>query len=163
MIRPVEKKDAPSICGIYNYYVNNTVVTFEEASVDMSEMERRIRNITETHPWYVLEEEGQVLAYAYASPWRVKSAYRFSTELTVYVDRNSHGRGFGSTLYAYLIEEMEKRGMHCLYGVIALPNEPSSRLHEKFGFKKCGHFNQVGYKMERWIDVGYWEKVRANV
>lgn len=159
MIRAVKLEDAEQICEIYNYYVENTVITFEEDSVDPEEMKKRIEKTTSTHPWYVLEEEGKVRAYAYGSPWRVKSAYRFSTELTVYVHRNSRGKGFGTQLYKYLIEDLEKKGMHCLYGVIALPNEGSTTLHDKLGFTKCGHFNQVGFKFGKWIDVGYWEKV----
>jgi len=159
MIRAVKMKDAGQIREIYNYYVENTVITFEEDSIDLSEMEKRIKKNTRTHPWIVLEEDGQIQAYAYGSPWRVKSAYRFSAELTVYVHKNSRGKGYGTELYKTLIDKMEKKGMHCLYGVIALPNEGSTGLHEKLGFTKCGHFNQVGYKFDKWIDVGYWEKV----
>lgn len=159
MIRAVKIEDAGQIREIYNYYVENTVITFEEKSVDLSEMEKRIEKITATHPWIVLEDEGRIQAYAYGSPWRVKSAYRFSTELTVYVHKNSRGKGYGTKLYKSLIEKLEKKGMHCLYGVIALPNEGSTALHEKLGFTKCGHFNQVGFKFDKWLDVGYWEKV----
>lgn len=159
MIRAVKIEDAEQIRQIYNYYVQNTVITFEEQIVELGEMEKRIIDTTATHPWFVLEEESLVQAYAYGSPWRVKSAYRFSTELTVYVHRNSRGKGFGTDLYKYLINDLIDRGMHCLYGVIALPNEGSTGLHDKLGFKKCGHFNQVGFKFGNWIDVGYWEKV----
>lgn len=159
MIRSVEIADAQQICDIYNYYVENTVITFEEESVDVADMESRIRKITQSHPWYVLIKNGKVLSYAYASPWRVRSAYRFSSELTVYVHRDHRGMGYGTELYRYLIKDMETRGVHCLYGVIALPNEGSSTLHEKLGFTKCGHFHQVGFKFDKWIDVGYWEKI----
>ncbi|MBB6480863.1 arsinothricin resistance N-acetyltransferase ArsN1 family B [Spirochaeta isovalerica] len=158
-IRSVELTDARSICGIYNYYVTDTVITFEEETVSEEEMAGRIEKITSTHPWFVLEEDGNVIAYAYASPWRVRSAYRFSAELTVYVHRDWTGRGVGSKIYNHLIKNMEERGFHCLYGVIALPNDGSSGLHEKSGFTKCGHFHEVGFKFGRWIDVGYWEKI----
>lgn len=163
MIRPVVKEDAPMICDIYNYYVENTVITFEENPVDADEMGRRIQNITETHPWIVFEEEGLILAYAYASPWRVKSAYRFSAELTVYADVNHRGKKIGSTLYTALIKKMEEMGKHCLYGVIAVPNEASDKLHKRLGFTKCGHFHQVGYKFGKWVDVSYWERLSSEL
>jgi len=159
MIRPVEREDAGAICGIYNYYVRETTITFEEDPVSEKEMAGRIDKITSTHPWFVLEEGGELVAYAYASPWRVRSAYRFSAELTVYVHKDQRGRGLGSVLYSHLIQAMTERGTHCLYGVIALPNEGSTAIHEKLGFSKCGHFHQVGFKFGKWIDVGYWEKV----
>ncbi|MBN2656770.1 MAG: N-acetyltransferase [Spirochaetales bacterium] len=158
-IRPVKQSDAASLCGIYNYYVRETVITFEEEVVSEEDMAGRIEKITSTHPWFVLEEEGEVVAYAYASPWRVRSAYRFSAELTVYVHKDRIGKGFGRQIYNHLIRAMEDRGAHCLYGVIALPNSGSTGLHENLGFSKCGHFHEVGFKFGKWIDVGYWEKI----
>ncbi|MDA3809200.1 MAG: GNAT family N-acetyltransferase [Spirochaetaceae bacterium] len=159
MIRNVKMEDAADICDIYNYYVENTVITFEEELVTVDDMKNRITSIIGSLPWIVIEEDGKVLAYAYASPWRVRSAYRFSAELTVYVDKNFQGRKLGSRLYSDLISTMKDLGKHCLYGVVALPNEGSTILHEKLGFTKCGHFHQVGYKFNKWLDVGYWEKI----
>jgi len=157
--RPVEREDARAICDIYNHYVKETTITFEEDAVSADEMADRIEKITSSHPWFVLEEEGELVAYAYASPWRVRSAYRFSSELTVYVHKDWRGRGFGSAIYSHLIQTMIDKGAHCLYGGIALPNEGSAAIHEKLGFSKCGHFHEVGFKFGKWIDVGYWEKV----
>lgn len=158
MIRNAQPGDAQAICAIYNYYVEETVITFEEVTVATGDMKERIEKITATHPWFVMEEKGLVVAYAYAAPWRVRTAYRFSTELTVYVHKDHQGKGYGERIYSHLIDEMTRRGMHCLYGVIALPNAGSTGLHEKLGFKKCGHFTEVGFKFGNWIDVGYWEK-----
>lgn len=158
MIREVEIKDARQICEIYNYYVKNTVITFEEEPVSFLEMEKRIKKIIAAYPWIVFEEKGKVMAYAYAAPWRVRSAYRYSSELTVYVDYESKGKKLGTLLYRALIDRMKEKGLHCLYGVIALPNKGSVALHEKQGFTKCGHFHEVGKKFDKWIDVGYWEK-----
>lgn len=159
MIRDVELKDSEQICKIYNYYVKNTVITFEEEPVSVSEMENRIKKTTATHPWIVYEKEGTVVAYAYASPWRVKSAYRFSAELTVYADINNRGQGLGSTLYSELISRMVEKGIHCVYGVITVPNEISFKLHEKLGFSQCAHCHEVGFKFDKWIDVAYWERI----
>ncbi len=159
MIRDVKIDDAEQICKIYNHYVKNTTITFEENSVSILEMENRIKKIMETHPWIVYEKEGKALAYAYGSPWKVRSAYRFSAELTVYTDSDYTGKGIGSKIYNELIEIMEQMNLHCLYGGIALPNKKCEKLHKKLGFVKCGQFNQVGYKFNHWIDVAYWEKI----
>jgi phosphinothricin acetyltransferase len=159
MIRDVDLKDTQEICDIYNYYVENTIITFEEELVSSSHMEEKIVKTLETHPWIVYEEKGKVVAYAYASPWRVKSAYRFSAELTVYVDKNYTGKGFGSLLYSRLLELMAEKGIHCVYGVVTIPNEGSNRLHKKLGFSQCAHCHEVGFKFNKWIDVAYWEKI----
>ena len=99
------------------------------------------------------------MGYAYATAWRVRRGYRYSTEVTVYVDPGAGGRGIGSLLYTDLIAALQERGIHAAMGGIALPNDASVALHEKFGFKKVAHFEQVGVKFDRWIDVGYWQRI----
>jgi len=157
MIRTVELTDAAAICEIYNYYINNTDITFEEILLTQNEMESRIKNITETLPWVVWEEEGIVVGYAYASLWKTRSAYRFSAELSVYIDKDSKGKGIGTKLYEEVIKEVKAKGYHSVVGGIALPNEASVGLHEKLGFKKVAHFEQIGFKHNTWLDVGYWQ------
>jgi phosphinothricin acetyltransferase len=110
-------------------------------------------------PWLTAERAGEVVGYAYATAWRVRRGYRYSTEVTVYVAPGVGGLGIGSLLYADLIPALEERGIHIAIGGIALPNEPSVALHEKFGFNKVAHFEQVGLKFDRWIDVGYWQRI----
>jgi phosphinothricin acetyltransferase len=159
MIRPVTVADAAAICDIYNGYVRDTVITFEEAPVTPAEMARRIEDFTARFPWLVAEGEGAIVGYAYATPWRVRSAYRFSVETTVYVAPVHHGRGIGGSLYRELLEGLRKLEVHCAVACIALPNEASVALHEKLGFKKIGQFVEIGYKLGRWVDVGYWELI----
>lgn len=159
MIRTSTAADAAAIAGIYNHYVRETVVTFEETPVSVEEMARRIAEIGGQFPWLVWEEDGAVVAYAYASRWKSRSAYRFSVESTVYVDRNHHGRGLGSNVYAALLDDLRRRGFHSTVGGIALPNPASVALHERLGFTKIAHFAQVGWKFERWVDVGYWQLI----
>ncbi len=159
IIRDVKPDDAARICEIYNYYIKNSVITFEEQPVSLSDMKERIKTIIINYPWIVYEEDGKILAYAYGSSWKVRSAYRYSAELTVYKDCNHNGKGVGYKIYDSLIKRMEQLNIHCLYGAIALPNYKSVNLHEKLGFSKCAHFNQVGYKLKKWVDVGYWEKL----
>ena len=157
VIRPVRPEDAVRIAEIYNHYVLNTTVTFEEEPVASAEMERRIREYTATHPWLVREEEGTVAAYAYATGWRGRSAYRWSAELTVYVHQAFLRRGMGLGLYGELLPRLKALDFKALVAGIALPNEGSVALHEKLGFKKVAHFEDIGRKFDCWIDVGYWE------
>jgi phosphinothricin acetyltransferase len=109
-------------------------------------------------PWLVAEMAGRTVGYALARPWKERSGYRFSVEVAVYVVPELAGRGVGTLLYSRLFEELAGRGVHAVIGGIALPNEASVALHEKFGMRKVAHFEQVGYKFGRWIDVGYWQR-----
>jgi L-amino acid N-acyltransferase YncA len=157
MIRPASITDASAIVAIYNHYVATTTISFEENPVSAKEMARRIEDVSINLPWYVCEHDGQVVGYAYATPWRVRSAYRFSVESTVYVSPEHPRRGIGSQLYKALIEDLRGRGIRVILSGIAQPNTASVALHESFGFEKAAHLKQVGRKFEQWIDVGYWE------
>jgi phosphinothricin acetyltransferase len=110
-----------------------------------------------SRPWLVAEDE-RVLGFAYAGRWRGRCAYRFSAEITVYMDERATGRGLGSRLLTELFERLRAAGMHSVLAGIALPNEASVALHEKMGMEKVAHFGQVGFKLGRWIDVGYWQR-----
>ena len=158
-IRPVNSDDAEAICAIYNHYVQNSTISFEEDGVSPTEMSRRIVDVTESLPWLVIENEGIVDGYAYATKWRARSAYRFSVEITVYLSPSAIGKGYGASLYANLMEQLATLGVHAVIAGIALPNEKSIKLHEKIGLKKIAHFEQVGFKNQQWIDVGYWQKM----
>jgi L-amino acid N-acyltransferase YncA len=156
-IRTIKKEDSRRICEIYNHYVLNTCISFEEEPVSLEEMEKRIASITAAYPFYVYERDGELLGYAYANKWKERSAYRYVAEVTVYVDKDHLGKGIGRELLKALLDDCIKRDFHALMAVIALPNEASVRIHEEFGFKKAAHFTEVGYKHNKWIDVGYWE------
>ncbi|WP_273323727.1 GNAT family N-acetyltransferase [Vallitalea guaymasensis] len=157
MIRDVKLSDAQAICDIYNYYVENTVVTFEEENVTVEDMADKIKYITDKYCFIVYEKKGKVVGYAYVSEWRGRSAYRFCVESSIYLDKDYSGRGVGTILYEELIDRLRKLNFRVIMGVVALPNEPSVKLHERIGFKKAGHFEKVGLKFNRWIDVGYWQ------
>ena len=108
-------------------------------------------------PWLVCEEGGSVVGYAYAGPWKARSAYRFAVESTVYLAVGQQGRGLGAALYRRLIDELARCGAHCVIGGVSMPNAASVALHEKLGFRKIGQFCEVGWKLGHWVDVGYWE------
>ena len=150
-------RDAPAICAIYNPYVAQATVTFEEVAVSTRQMKRRIVEVTRRLPWIVCEHNGAVLGYAYATAWKPRSAYRHSVETTIYLDRNLTGRGIGTELYRTLLARLSELDVHCVVGGIALPNAASVALHEKLGFVKVAQFRQIGLKFGQWIDVGYWQ------
>ena len=159
MIRAALTNDAAAIADIYNHFVRHTVVTFEEVPVAAKEMAQRILDVSERLPWLVWEDGGAVVGWAYATAWKPRSAYRFSVETTVYVAPSHQRRGVGDALYRKLIEELRARKLHSAVGGIALPNPASIALHEKLGFKKIAHFAEVGRKLDRWVDVGYWQLI----
>jgi L-amino acid N-acyltransferase YncA len=157
-LRDARPDDAIAIAAIYKHYVANTAISFEEEPVPAEAMRQRIDSLSDSGmPWLVALMDGAVVGYAYASPWRVRPAYRFAVESSVYLAPAAAGRGVGTALYAQLLERLRAQGIHMVIGGIALPNDASIALHEKLGFAKVAHFSEVGRKFDRWIDVGYWE------
>lgn len=159
MVRNVEIRDAAALCGIYNHYVANTIVTFEEQAVAIDEMEHRIAQVSGLFPWLVLEMEGTVAGYAYARPWKDRSAFRHTVESSVYVAPDKFRCGIGTKLYSALLPALGSLGIHSVVAGIALPNPGSVAMHEKLGFQKAAHFKAVGRKFGQWIDLGCWELV----
>lgn len=158
LIRSVASDDAATIARIYNHYVTDSIVTFEEAPVTADEIGRRMDGVLAVPlPWLVAVDDGEIVGYAHASKWKERRGYRFSVEVTVYVAPGCSRRGIGSMLYAKLLPALATAGLHSAMGGIALPNDASVRLHEKFGFRKVAHFNESGFKFGGWIDVGYWQ------
>jgi len=158
MILPVKRQDAQAIVDIYNYYVENTVITFEENIITVNEMVERIETVTDLNlPWLVIKENNILLGYAYATPWKVRSAYRYSVEATVYLTPKAQGKGLGTQLYKALFSELKQKSIHSVLGGITLPNPASIALHEKLGMTKVAHFHQIGRKFEQWLDTGYWQ------
>jgi phosphinothricin acetyltransferase len=160
VIRDAAAPDAAAMASIYNHYVLNSTITFEEQAISAEEMTARIAEVnTAGLPWLVAEHAGRIVGYAYASKWKGRCAYRFSVETTVYLEQNATGHGIGTKLYAALFERLRQAGMHAAIGGVALPNAASVALHEKCGMRKVAQFEQVGFKFNRWIDVGYWQRV----
>ncbi len=159
MIRNInpDTSDAKALADIYNYYIQNTIVSFEEEPIDANEMLRRIGKVVPHYPWIVYENEQQILGYAYASEWNERVAYRNTVESTIYLHPDARGKGIGTQLYTHLIDILRKAGYHTVIGGISLPNAGSQALHEKMGYEKVAHYHSVGFKMGEWVDVGYWQ------
>jgi len=163
LVRPAAASDAADIAAIYNHYVQHTVVTFEEEPLAPAEMARRIQAVAAASlPWFVAEEDGRLRGYAYATRWKERAAYRHSVEITLYVAHDHPRRGIGSRLYDALFPAIEARGVHVALAGIALPNEASVAIHERFGMRKVAHLEEVGFKLGRWVDVGYWQRIVAH-
>ncbi|HTK38251.1 MAG TPA: GNAT family N-acetyltransferase [Pyrinomonadaceae bacterium] len=157
-IRPAILTDASQIAEIYNHYILTSHCTFEISPIDPAEMGPRISDsLDHGFPFLVAELESNIVGYAYARQFRPRPAYRHSAEISVYIRNGSEGRSIGTALYERLFDAISKLDLHAVIAGIALPNDASIRLHEKFGFEKVAHFREVGFKFGKWIDVGYWQ------
>jgi L-amino acid N-acyltransferase YncA len=146
-IRAEEPSDAAGIAAIYNHYVEQTIVTFEEKPVSDAEMARRIEDVrSESLPWLVAEEAGRLVGYASSRKWKSRSAYRFSAEITVYVEPGHARRGIGSKLYARLLPILQTRGIHAVIGGIALVADGRAADGDRAAarFRDPGRIAQVG-------------------
>ena len=156
-VRTARIADAPAILEIYAPHVLETSVSFETQIPTLVELENRMRETTAKFPWLVLEDGGELLGYAYATKFRVRAAYDWSVESTVYVRMGHERKGIGRALYAELLEKLRTQGVVNVIGGITLPNEGSVRLHESFGFKPVARLPGIGFKFGQWWDVGYWQ------
>ncbi|WP_308992620.1 N-acetyltransferase family protein [Mariniflexile litorale] len=157
MIRPVKMKDAQQLVDIYNHYVLNTVVTFDDVPFTVDAFKEKIESIYKIYPFYVFEEDNKILGYAYANKWREKPAYKHTVESTVYLHHEAQGKQIGTILYTELLKQLKEQDYHVVVGGLTLPNEASVKLHEKFGFTQVSHFKEVGLKFDKWLDVGFWQ------
>jgi L-amino acid N-acyltransferase YncA len=157
-IRGAAIDDARAIVDIYNWYVDNTTITFETEAVTVEAMRNRIGEKLSTHDWLVGEENGEIVGYAYYGSFRPRAAYRHTVESTIYLSHEAKGKGYGKLLYAQLLESALSHGFREVIGVIALPNPESVRLHERMGFLKVGILQNIGFKFGTYIDVGMWQK-----
>ncbi len=161
-IRAATAADASAVADIYNPYVLESTITFEETPVSSTDMATRVADAVGTGlPFLIAHAEGTPLGFAYASKWKGRCAYRHSAETTVYVGRDHWRRGVGMALYTSVLDILQRSRFHAVIGGIALPNESSIRLHERLGFTQVAQFREVGYKFGKWVDVGYWQRLFA--
>jgi L-amino acid N-acyltransferase YncA len=157
-IRQARPEDSQSIAGIYEEYVVKLPTSFEETPPIAEEMESRIRETLEQFPYLVAEEAGRVVAYAYAGPHSGRASYRWSVNVSVYISPTHHRRGIGTLLYRELLALLEAQGYAMALAGITLPNAASVGLHESLGFTLVGIYHDVGFKLDAWRDVGWWER-----
>jgi phosphinothricin acetyltransferase len=143
--------------AIYRPIVTDTATSFELEPPSEEEFRERISRTTENNPWLVMEIDGRLVGYAYASDFRPRPAYAATRETTVYVHPEYQRSGVGAELMGALLDELVRRGAHVAVAFIALPNDPSVELHERIGYEYVGILHGVGRKLERWHDIGIWE------
>ncbi len=156
------QRDAAACAAIYAPYVRETVISFETEPPTTQEFVARIGRTVERHPWLVGEEDGAVVAFAYAGPHRERAAYRWATDVSVYVDSRFHRRGIGRRLYLALFELLERQGFRIACAGVTLPNAASVGLHESLGFTPVGIYRRIGWKAGAWWDVGWWQRELGN-
>ena len=150
-------RDAAHIAAIYRPAVEGSFISFEEVAPTADEMADRMRKVLARLPWLVAEDEsGGVVGYAYASPHRERAAYRWSVDISVYVDPAWHRRGVGRLLYDELLERLRGQGFVNVYAGVTLPNPASVALHEAIGMRRIGVYERVGYKLGQWRDVAWF-------
>ena len=155
-IRFAAETDATQVLDIYAPIVTDTAISFGEVPPTRPEMAGRIRSTLERYPWLVCEEAGHVLGYAYAAGFQSRPAYQWSVEVTLYVRPEAQGRAVAGALYTSLLGILRLQGFINAIAAIALPNDASVALHERFGFKPVGFLQDIGFKLTRWHDVEWW-------
>jgi phosphinothricin acetyltransferase len=155
--RFAQPEDAAAIVSIYGPFCESSCVSFELVSPSEQQMRERITRIMSQHPWLVGELDGRVVGYAYATQHRERAAYRWAVDVAIYLAAEHHRQGWGRGLYDCLIAILAHQGFFKAIAGITLPNPSSVGLHEAIGFRPAAVFHGVGYKMGRWLDVGWWE------
>lgn len=165
-IRNVKLEDAESLLNIYKYYVLKTAITFELEVPSLEEFKERIKNITKNYPYIVLEDDNKIVGYAYSNVFKGREAYKYSSEVTIYLDKDYQKKGYGKLLYNELEKQAKEKGIKNLYACIASPikediylNNNSELFHNHLGYKKIGTFNKCGYKFNTWYNMIWMEKI----
>ena len=152
-------EDASRIAEIYNYYVLHSTITFDAEPKSAEERIAWLEEHDELHPVLVGVIEDEVVAWGALTRWGGRAAYRHSVELSVYVDRESRGRGIGQAMTEALVHEAERLGHHALISQIVSENDASLRLAQRLGFEQVGLLKEVGRKFDRWLDVAIMERL----
>ena len=155
ILRFAAEQDAPALLEIYRPYVETTSITFETEVPTVAEFRERIRDILTMFPYLVVEEDGELLGYAYAHPFHQRAAYDWTVESSVYVRQDVRHGHIGTVLYQALMERLSAQGVRNVCAVVTVPNEPSTAFHKRMGFQSAGILPDFGYKMGRWHGVEY--------
>ena len=152
-IRIATEADSASILEIYAPFIMDTIITFEYEVPTLAEFAKRMTNIHKKYPWLLCEINGNIVGYAYASKFNERAAYDWSVDFSIYINPKYHGKNIGKSLYFSLSQLIKLQGYYNAYAGVTLPNIKSEGLHQSFGFKPIGVYQNVGYKFGNWYDV----------
>jgi phosphinothricin acetyltransferase len=163
VVRDATAADATACAVLYAPYVTDTVVTFETEPPTAEQMAGRIAAAQRRHAWLVLEDDGAVVGYAYGGPYKERAAYRWSCEVSVYLERGRRRTGGGRALYEALLERLADRGFRTAVAGMTVPNPASEGLHRALGFEPVGVYRRIGWKHGAWHDVAWVQRTLAAV
>ncbi|MBS0188837.1 MAG: N-acetyltransferase [Planctomycetes bacterium] len=161
LVRPAREIDFEPIAKLTNYFIRETTIHFGTVELSASELREQWQASRDRYPFLVAEVDGRFAGYCKAYQWRSREAYQWTPECGVYVEDFVRRRGVARALYLRLFDVLARQGFHSVVAGIALPNEPSVRLHESLGFAASGTVKDAGWKLGRWVDVGFWQKILA--
>ena len=166
MIRDAKIEDAKKLLEIYSYYVENTAISFEITVPTLEEFENRIKYFQSKYPYLVLEDENKICGYVYAHEFGEREGYRYTVETSIYLDKDSKGKGFGKLLYAELEKRLKSIGIKNVCAAVVRGdandkhiNDNSYNFHKKLGFTEVGTFHKCGCKFDNMYDIVYFEKI----
>lgn len=160
-VRDATEHDAEACAAIYQPYVTDTAITFETEPPRAEEMAGRIAAAQRTHAWLVLTDGGRVVGYAYGGPFKARAAYRWSCEVSVYLEAGRRRTGGGRALYTALLARLAARGYRTAVAGMTLPNDASVGLHRAMGFEAVGTYRRIGWKHGAWHDVAWTQRALA--
>lgn len=158
MIRKAELRDVPAMLEIYRPYVEKTAYTFECEVPTPEAFTERFHKITAQFPWFVWEEDGEILAYCYAGLAFARKAYGWDADMAIYVKEEHHKKGVGRQLYTLVEEILRKQGYFLAYGIVTSSNEASCGFHRAMGYRAVAEFPDNGWKLGQWHSVTWFEK-----
>jgi phosphinothricin acetyltransferase len=158
-VREAIDADWPAVAAIVNHYIATTTVNFRTEPLSAGDWAADWKQYRERYPWLIAADGDRVVGVAYATPWKARNAYDWCAEVTAYVDADARGGRVGHELYRRLLAVLDAQGFRTEVAVIGLPNDPSARFHESFGFRPAGTLASVGFKHGTWCDIGFWQRV----
>jgi len=161
-IRLAEQADLEQFAEIVNHYIETSAINFHDRPQSEEDWEANWEVLRDRYPFVVAEKAGVIGGIAYASPWKMRSAYQWTCEVTVYIRAGHERQGLGKALSQRMLQILDAQGYRAIVAVIALPNEASVALHKALGYEHMGTLKQLGYKREQWRDVSFWQRLNGD-
>ncbi|WP_247901506.1 GNAT family N-acetyltransferase [Paenibacillus pabuli] len=155
----ITEQDLTEVREIYNYYVSNTTISFHTEELTLEEIKTSVMNQNPRFKSFVIKEENEMKGYVLITQYKSKQAYDFSGEVTIYLKPGTVGKGIGGKALRYIEDVAREQGFYTLIATVCMENTRSISLFEKHGYEQCAMFKGVGYKFDRRLDIGSFQKV----